>query len=87
MDGLGEQLFRAVEVNNPEEIERLITHGANVNAIKTSDGRGTPAIVAASYGEDVDCLEVLLDNGVNVDASDNDGLTALMKSSQLGHVY
>ncbi|KAG7669299.1 hypothetical protein Ndes2526B_g05601 [Nannochloris sp. 'desiccata'] len=83
MDGLDEQLFKAVEVSNAEEIERLIARGANVN----SAGRGTPIIVAASSGQDVDCLELLLNNGANVDSSDNNGYTSLMKASQLGHVY
>lgn len=61
-------------------LEYLIQKDINVN-FKTET---TPLIVASSYSNNTssnETVRLLLENGANVDLSDNDGFTALMEAS------
>ena len=46
---------------------------------------GTPLTEAASLGR-IDIVQILLANGVEVNAKDNDGKTALMEAASLGRI-
>ena len=69
-----------------EKVRLLIDHGADVNA--RSDGLGrTALLIAAGYPGTSSVLELLLDNGADLRATDPSGYTALamaMRSSDVG---
>jgi ankyrin repeat protein len=75
-----EQLFKALAQGDINEVHILLTNGANANAVN-SKGQ-TPLILAVN---NVDCLELLLNYGADVDANST-GYTALMEASQLGYI-
>ena len=66
-------LQRAAEIGNTEIMKLLLSRGANVSA-RNIIGE-TPLIEAHRYKE---AIEVLLDNGADIDAQDRKGWTALM---------
>jgi len=86
------QLVEAVRLNNTDEVERLISNGANVNYVISkiekdtfSWKRVTLLMLAADKGY-LDCLEVLLKHGADVNAVSAGGCTALMPAAIEGHV-
>ena len=66
-------LHGAANVQNVELVSLLVEAGANVNAVSVVDW--TPLHYAALWSRDVDCVEVLLAAGADIDARDNSGRT------------
>jgi ankyrin repeat protein len=66
VEELNHFFLNAVKRNDVDQVLRLIESGADVNAID-NEGK-VPLMTAAQFGY-VDCLEVLLKHGANVDAS------------------
>jgi ankyrin repeat protein len=62
-------------VPDVEKTQRLIAHGADVNA--RSDTDRTALLVAASYPSTVNVIRLLLDHGADLRAEDRGGSTAL----------
>ena len=76
-----EELFQAVKNGDIELVRKLILKGANVNA-KTDSGLSVLMCAAVS---NTDTVKILLENGVDVNAKDNDLVTALMMASRFGY--
>lgn len=71
-------LHEAAQFNRSENVEILIRHGANVNALKRADW--TPLMMACTKTELNECertVRLLLENGALVNYSNKDGWTAL----------
>ena len=70
-------LFSALESNESvQEVSRLITAGADVNA-RDKDG-STPLMYAAQYSSDPAIIKALADAGADANARDKDGSIPLM---------
>ena len=69
-------LMRAADAGDLALAQKLIAKGANVNATGLWDRR-TP-LMRAAVGGHVALLQLLCDKGAALDASHNDGSTALM---------
>ena len=63
----------------------LLNAGVNINIGNGVSGFGTPLIIAAEYGH-IDCLDLLLEQGADVDAQTEYGDTALMLACGEGHI-
>ncbi|MDE7291965.1 MAG: ankyrin repeat domain-containing protein [Treponemataceae bacterium] len=70
-------LFSAVKSNNLEQAKVCIELGADVNA-KSKDDNGETALMIATNKGNKDMVDLLIKSGVNVNATDNIGSTALM---------
>ncbi len=77
-----EPLHDAAEVGDIEQVTRLVTEGANVNA-EDPDGL-TPLHWAALKGHE-GVAELLIAEGANVNAKDSEGLTPLHWAARQGH--
>lgn len=78
-------LYWAIRYGFPDMVKVLIEDGkANVNQTRKL-GLVSPLILAASMGYD-DILEILLNNGADIDTSIHGNETALHYSSALGHL-
>lgn len=74
-------------VPDADKVQRLVAHGANVNA--RSDTERTALLVAAAYPGTVGVLRLLLDGGADLRAQDRQGATALslaVRSADVGVV-
>jgi uncharacterized protein len=65
----------AITYNNIDMVNYLIQKGIDVNSTKRRSGF-TPLMAAVSYGRG-DIVKILLDNGVNQEASDSKGFRAV----------
>lgn len=75
VDGLevkGKPLYNAAKSGNTDVVEYLIKKGASVNSIpKYSDGSGgESALMAASYNGQFEAVKLLIENGADVNYSD-----------------
>ena len=70
-------LFAAIERGAAGEVERLLSRGANPNAL---DADGTPALMVAALFADAGTMEQLLKRGADPNMADRSGATALMWS-------
>ncbi len=75
-------LHSAVAGQHFELAQRLLEHGANVNAVQ--EGGFTPLHGAADNGQ-IEMIELLLKQGADLTARTHDGLTALDIARQHGH--
>ena len=66
---------------DPEILAKFLKYGARVD--KANKHGKTPLHIAARYRSSYDCLQLLIDNGANPNAQDEDGNTPLMIA--LGH--
>ena len=75
-DSRGESpLYRAAYMHRRKEAEQLITSGADVNAVTK---RGTPVLDAAcSTGANLELVRLLVNNGANINVSDEHRRTPL----------
>jgi uncharacterized protein len=81
---LNGQLRAAVIANDVDEARRLLDEGANPNT--PTDNRESPFLQASSeLGPEPAMLELLLENGADVDARDSNNSTALLRAAQRGY--
>ena len=71
-DGL---MFRVLE-GDLSGVKRLIVRGESVNS-QCFDGEGDTLLIAAINNDDVRMVKLLLENGAEVDAKNDRGMTAL----------
>ena len=81
-DRICNDIIKACKDGNTEEVEDLISRGANVNA--TNEYMVTP-IHWASYGGHDSVVDMLLKNGANVNAINDNMNTPLHYASSFGH--
>lgn len=81
---VGTPLHVAVSVGAPSFVSALLGHGADIEA--PSELRGARALALAAEFDDVTILALLLDNGANIEAQDNDGKTPLFVAAEKGNV-
>jgi ankyrin repeat protein len=79
----------AAEINQPNAVNILLDHGAQINASAATD-RGRTALQAAASSEDANLtmIEILLSRGaeVNAPAAGDGGVTALQAAAIRGHI-
>jgi len=68
--------------DNKERVERLLVHGADVNA---QDSDGDTALHGAAQTGNVDIVRILLDKGANPNAKNQQGGTPLMWAAVYGN--
>lgn len=79
-------LKTALVEGQTEVVERLLKAGSDPNVVFTSGEGSLPAIVqAAAYG-DRDILAALIEAGADVNATNDEGVTALIEASGDGHM-
>lgn len=69
-------LHEAVYGNHPDVCEILLEHDESANLLQNDDGFA-PIHAAVQRGH-IECVETLLDNGVNIEEKDGEGDTPLM---------
>ncbi len=69
-------LYKAAEKGNVAEVKRLLKRGANVESVGVSR---EPALVAASFLEKREIVEMLLNHGANIEAKDGNENTSLQR--------
>lgn len=78
---LNEKLFTAALENNINELQECLAQGADVNAKNGAySGSWTALMVACANGH-IQIANILIENGADVNISDNTGETALMVAS------
>ena len=71
--------FRAVEVDNADQIKKMLAQGMDPNLLDT---RGQPALIVALQGQSLKVAKVLMDApGVRIDAVNHAGETPLMMAA------
>lgn len=68
-------LYKATYLGRTSKIKKLIQDGVNIN-VKSPNSKRTPLHIAASRGK-AEIVKTLIDNGADMNASDNDGKTPL----------
>ena len=76
-------LMRAADWGDVDLARLLLDKGANVNATGLWDRK--TSLMRAAAGNRLELLQLLCDRGAALDASHNDGMTALMFAAQEGH--
>jgi len=84
-----QDVHKAVRVNDPQEVQQLLSDGADVNALEIDEKTGfntksTPIIIAARK-EYLEVVEVLIANGADVNAASIYGKTALAEAAIKGN--
>lgn len=69
---------------NPELVQELIAKGANPDSLNCF--KQTPLILAAQEGQ-IATMRILLDHGVDINAIDEAGMTALSSAAEGNHPY
>ena len=71
-----------LHIMDPQEVQRLINEGSDVNV---EDESGYSALHGACFCGKNKVVELLIDNGAHVDVKDIDGVTPLMCAAGNGH--
>ena len=79
----GIDIWTAAAQGNLEAIKQHLKAGTDLNA-KEPTGGSTPLIVAAVFGQ-TKAARLLIENGANVNAKNNEGSVALLAAAFLGH--
>ncbi len=82
-----ERFITAIDTGKIEAVQAEINKGSDINAREKNLGSRaingkTPLIYAASHTDPNPALELLLDNGAQVNARDDRGVTALMRAAR-----
>lgn len=75
-------LLRAIDSGNRDEVDRLLSDGADGNA---ADGDGRNGLISAAWRGHTDVADLLIKAGTDPDSVDNQGRNALMWASINGH--
>ena len=76
-------LIRAVMNNNLDEVLEALNNGADASAINMMTGQS--ALIYAANNGNAPIVNLLLENGANVNDQDDEGNTPLMIASERGH--
>ncbi len=79
----GADIWTAAAKGNTGAIQQHLSTGTDVNA-RGPVNRGTPLIAAAAYGQ-TEAAALLMKNGAELEAKNNDGATALLAAAFLCH--
>ncbi len=79
---IDQQLFEVVSYNEPAEVSRLITEGANPNHVVA----GTPIITIATVNGSLDAIKALLAGGADPNLRNDAGKTPLMFAAEVGEI-
>lgn len=71
---------------DPQIVQLIVNHGANVNAPASPDGQTVLHCVVSLEQDAADMAGMLISGGVEVNAADDQGRTALMLAAERGHV-
>jgi hypothetical protein len=82
-EGQTVDIWTAAATGNIEAIKQHVSAGTDLNA-KEPNGSSTPLIVAAILGQ-TEATELLIENGANLNARNNDGITALHAAAFFCH--
>ena len=74
------ELLKAAEFGDQKSLLELLLEGADVNNAKMSDDGSTPLMLAAQYNY-VNCVDLLLKEGADVNICDDEGNAALLKAA------
>ena len=77
----GQSLVQAIAESSADQIQYMISNGANVN--ETNSLGWTPLHAAIRFAND-DVIDILLNNGANINAKDNSGKTPLYAAVETG---
>jgi ankyrin repeat protein len=77
-------LFLAITFNYTSIMRGILKNGINVNNSNNRNGQ-MPLMFATSIGR-ADMVEILINNGAEVNITDNEGMTALMYAVKNGHL-
>ena len=77
-------IWTAAGTGNTEAMNQHVSAGTDLNAKEPGNG-GTPLIVAAAYGQ-TEAARLLVKNGAELEARNNDGATALLVASFFCHL-
>ena len=85
-----EEALRAAEAQKAEEAKRRAEIQKQIEALRKSKAQKRPAMsdddfVKLYWSGDAKKVEEAITNGANVNAKDNDGMTALMREAEKGH--
>jgi ankyrin repeat protein len=72
------ELVAAIRNGDSQAIRKLIEDGADVNA---RDAEGNTPLILASFYAGPKCVELMLGMGARVNATNNDGVTALVRAA------
>jgi len=73
---LEEKLYEAIENNHCSEVKSLVSQGADVNCVYKNEI--TPLHLASRIMGDLGIVELLINNGANVNATTRNGYNSLM---------
>jgi len=80
---LNEDLLQAARENKTEEVAKLLSEGAEVNA---RDVEGRTSLIWASKNGNYEMAELLRDAKADPNAQDNMGYSALMEAANIGNI-
>src|SRR3974377_1945894 len=81
MNSLDQQLLRAIQREDKEEVLTILQHGADIN-VRDTQGR-TPVMIS-TYQHNTDMVKLLLEAGADVNIRDNNKANPLLHSAAMG---
>ena len=80
-----EEIVEAAKMGKLEDIQLMVTYWGTKDLFNSKDNQGKTALIGASEAGHFAVVELLINNGVNINIMDNTGETALMKAAVRGH--
>ncbi|CAH0045316.1 unnamed protein product [Clonostachys solani] len=84
LDGRNKPLYVAASCGRGTIVEQLLKHGADVNAISTSEDLNDTALEGALAGGHIDIAQQLIKHGANVNARSKRHVSALYQAIAMG---